>query len=132
MVTSYYLDSSVAARILLGHSRSAAEWFDDTTTDDASIIFSSRLLRTELTRVLRRELIDISRRNEVLDFVSMLPLEDAALGEAEAIILHIKTLDAIHLGALIRSGIDATVVTHDGTMRAVSKEIGFDVFDPVE
>lgn len=131
-MTYFYLDSSVALRVLLGHSRAAAAWFDRTTHQDPESVISSRLLRTELTRVLRRESLPVSRRDEVLDYVGLLPLNDAVLGEAEAIVPHLKTLDAIHLGALIRSGLDATVVTHDATMRAVAEQVGFSTLDPVE
>ena len=130
-MTHFYLDSSVAVRILLGHSASAAEWFDETTGDADHLVLSSRLLRTELTRVLRREQLPVARRDEIIDYVGILPVDDATLGEAEAIIPHIKTLDSIHLGALIRSGLDAVVVTHDATMRQVAELIGFATLDPV-
>ncbi|MFE3617724.1 hypothetical protein, partial [Streptomyces anulatus] len=52
---AYYLDTSVAMRIMLGHSIEAARWFDNATADKECRIVSSRLLRTEITRVLRRE-----------------------------------------------------------------------------
>jgi predicted nucleic acid-binding protein len=126
----YYLDASVALRILFGHSPSAAEWFDTVTGDDDSLVISSRLLRTELTRVLRREQQPVLRRNEVLDYVGVLPVGDAVLAEAESIVPHVKTLDAIHLASLIRSGLDATVVTHDAVMRDVAEVLGYATFDP--
>ncbi|MFF2085278.1 hypothetical protein ACFVVM_15990 [Nocardia sp. NPDC058176] len=52
---AYYLDISVAIRIMLGHSNSAAKWFDETIADRNSRIVSSRLLRTEIIRVLRKQ-----------------------------------------------------------------------------
>lgn len=131
MVTRYLLDSSVAVRILLGHSQSAAQWFDAVTADPESSIIASRLLRTELTRVLRREGQAVSLRDEILDYVGILSLSEGVLAEAEAIVPHLKTLDAIHLASLIRTGIDAIVVTHDARMREVAELVGFGVVDPV-
>ena len=126
-----YLDTSVAVRILLGHSESAAAWFDDATEDEDTIVFSSRLLRTELTRVLRREGLPVGLRDEILDYLHVVPVDGTVLAEAEAIVPHVKTLDAIHLASAIRSGLDATIVTHDTTMRSVADVIGFPVHDPV-
>ncbi|MEG9492621.1 MULTISPECIES: type II toxin-antitoxin system VapC family toxin [Microbacterium] len=130
MTEHFYLDSSVAVRILYGDV-SAARWFDEVTGDDDAVVFSSRLLRTELTRVLRRDRKPLASRDEIVDYLSLVPIDDVILAEAEAIVPHIKTLDAIHLASLIHTGIDATVVTHDDTMRAVAETIGFRVFDPV-
>ncbi|WP_217696705.1 PIN domain-containing protein [Mycobacterium sp. GA-1841] len=129
-MTYFYLDSSVAVRILLGHSMPAAAWFDTATGDPETSVISSRLLRTELTRVLRREGLPVQRRDALLDYVGMLPISDALLAEAEAIVPHIKTLDAIHLASVIRSGLDATVVSHDATMLSVAGELGYATLDP--
>lgn len=131
MVTRYLLDSSVAVRILLGHSQPAARWFDAATADEESSVIASRLLRTELTRVLRREGQPVALRDEILDHVGILPVSEQVLAEAEAIVPHLKTLDAIHLASLIRTGMDAVVVTHDARMREVAELVGFAVFDPV-
>ncbi|WP_336087760.1 type II toxin-antitoxin system VapC family toxin [Nocardia sp. SSK8] len=129
---AFYLDTSVAVRIILGHSRPAAEWFDATTADDASRIISSRLLRTEITRVLRREGLPVLDRGQIIDYIDIVPVDHAVLNEAEAIISHIKTLDAIHLASALRSGLeDLTVVTHDTAMATVAGQLGFAVFDPV-
>ncbi|HMR48397.1 MAG TPA: PIN domain-containing protein [Arachnia sp.] len=127
----YLLDSSVAVRILFGHSPAAAAWFDDVTGDPGAEVLASRILRTELTRVLRREGNPVSRRDEVLDFVGIIPISDAILAEAEAIVPHVKTLDAIHLASLLHTGLDATVVTHDTTMRSVAELLGYPTLDPV-
>ncbi|MEL4358905.1 MULTISPECIES: PIN domain-containing protein [unclassified Luteococcus] len=130
-MTTYYLDSSVAMRILLGHSPAAAHWFDDTTASNDEIL-SSRLLGTEMTRVLRRLEAPIERRHEVLSHVGTIALDHAVLQEAEAILPHIKTLDAIHLASALRSGRDGVIIcTHDRTMQAVSHDLGLATMDPV-
>ena len=128
----FLLDTSVAARIMYGHSPEAARWFDAVTGDAESMVLASRLLKTELTRVLRRDEVPVQRRDEIVDHLHLIPLTDAILAEAEAIIPHIKTLDAIHLASLIHTGLDAVVVTHDATMRQVAELIGYETLDPVE
>ncbi|MFD3706500.1 type II toxin-antitoxin system VapC family toxin [Nocardia sp. NPDC058658] len=132
MVKAYYLDSSIAVRILLGQSPEAARWFDTATGDlDVSVV-SSRLLRTELTRVLRREGKPVLDRDHILDRIGIIPLDHAVLNEAEAIISHVKSLDAIHLASALRSGLDdVTIVTHDKNMISVAEQLGFPVHDPV-
>ena len=130
-MTVYYLDTSVALRALLGHSPAAAAWFDRTTADDRDTVVSSRILRTELTRVLRREGLPVLLRDEVLDVLSLVPLTDGVLAAAEAIEPHVKTFDAIHLGSVIAAGLDATIVTHDAGMTAAATSLGYRVFDPV-
>lgn len=133
MVTYHYLDSSVAVRIMFGHSASAAQWFDSTTGRDDDRVVSSRILRTEITRVLRRESLPVTGRDQILDYIDTIPLDHAVLQQAEAIIPHIRTLDAIHLASALRSGLDDLVITtHDETMKSVAVTLGFGIADPVE
>lgn len=131
-MTDFYLDTSVAIRALLGHSPSAALWIDQVTQDEAHRVVSSRILRTELTRVLRREGLPVARRDELLDVMALVPVTEGVLAAAEAIERHIKTLDAIHLGSVIAAGLDATVVSHDTTMLAVAAALGYRTHDPVQ
>jgi len=130
-VTVFYLDTSVALRALLGHSASAASWIDETTADERHQVVSSRILRTELTRVLRREGLPVSRRDEVLDVLSLVPVTEGVLAASEAIEPHVKTLDAIHLGSVIAAGLDATIVSHDASMLASATSLGYATIDPV-
>ena len=131
-MTQYYLDSSVALRILLGHSPSAARWFDGITASPSDGMVSSRLLRTEMTRALRRLGQPLERRAAVLDHIGTIPLDHAVLVDAEAIVPPIKTLDAIHLGSALRSGVeDVVVCTHDVAMTTVARALGLEVYDPV-
>lgn len=127
----FLLDASVALRVILGHSPAAATWIDTVNADPDWAIIASRLLKTEITRVLRREQLPVSRRDALLDYVRLIPISDAVLAEAEAIVPHVKSLDAIHLASLIHTGIDATVVTHDATMAQVAELLGYPVVDPV-
>ena len=130
-MTTYYLDTSVALRALLGHSPAAATWVDQVSADEEHLLVSSRILRTELTRVLRREGLPLSRRDEVLDVLSLVPITDGVLAAAEAIEPRVKTLDAIHLGSVIAAGLDATIVSHDTAMIAAATSLGYQTLDPV-
>ena len=130
-MTIYYLDASVALRALLGHSPSAAAWIDQTTADSDHMVVSSRILRTELTRVLRREGLPVVRRDEVLDVLALVPVTEGVLAASEAIEPHVKTLDAIHLGSVIAAGLDATIVSHDASMIAAAASLGYPTVDPV-
>lgn len=127
----YLLDSSVAVHLLIAELTENTAWFDRVTKDPETTVFASRLLQTELTRVLRREGIELNRRDAILDHIGLIPISDAILAAAESIQPHIKTFDAIHLATLIHTGIDAIVVTHDANMKTVAEAIGYATFDPV-
>lgn len=127
----HYLDTSVAVHALLGHSAKAAAWIEAADRDESVDLVSSRILRTELTRVLRREGIPVSERDRLLVGLSLVPLSEGILQQAEAIVPHVKTLDAIHLASALAIGRDPIVVTHDVTMDAVARELGLRTFDPV-
>lgn len=72
---------------------------------------SSRILRTEITRVLRREGLPATDRDQTLHYLDTIPLDHAVLQEAEAIIPHISSLDA--------------------TVKSVATAMGFHVSAPV-
>lgn len=127
----YYVDTSVALRALLGHSTEAAAWLEAADRDPEVTLVSSRILRTELTRVLRRERIDVAERDRLLDGISLVPMTDAVLELAESIVPHVRTLDAIHLASALAVGRDAVVVTHDAVMLRVAAELGLRTLDPV-
>lgn len=131
-MTIFYLDTSVAVRALLGHSPTAAAWIDQVSAQANHMLVSSRILRTELTRVLRRVGLPVNRRDEVLDVLNLVPITASVLAAAEAIEPHIRTLDAIHLGSVIAAGLDATIVSHDNLMLAAAQSLGYPVLDPVE
>lgn len=130
-MTAFYLDSSVALHAVLHHSRSAIAWLDTTVASADDLLLSSRLLRTELTRVLRREQVEPSRGERVLDYVTGVPLTEHVLTTAEALEPHVKTLDAIHLASAIATGLRPTIVTHDAGMTRVAHELGYPTYDPV-
>ena len=130
MVTHYYLDTSVAYHALVGTPQAAA-WFDTVDNETPGSLFSSRLLRTELTRALRRDGLPVSDRDAILDKVGLVPLTDAILTAAEAITEHVKTLDAIHVASTLAIGSDVILVTHDTGLKRVADVLGIPVLDPL-
>lgn len=124
-----YLDSSIALRTILdtperGRLRS---WMQAPGT----AFVSSRLLRTEVIRVLRRDGRPLVEGVPLLDRVGMLEITRETHTVAESIERHIKTLDALHLATALLIGAPVTVASHDSTMKKVAEQLGLSVADPV-
>ena len=127
----WYLDSSIALHVILpGGDERARTWLDRVLASNEQI-FSSVLLHLELTRVLRRERLDVALADLVLDRVDAISINDAVLQSAAAIETHVKSLDAIHLASCMLLGPDVTVVTHDLAMSQVAQSLDLDTTDPI-
>lgn len=124
-----YLDSSVALRAVLNVPERAAvrAWLD---ASDSTVV-SSRLLQTELIRVLRRERRPATDAAPLLDRVGLVDISRETHSVAESIERHVKTLDALHLATAILLGSPVVVATHDHVMAAVAGYLGIVVTDPV-
>ena len=131
MVTRYYVDTSIAVHALMGTQR-AASWFDDVTADEETVLVSSRLLQTELTRALRRDGVPVADREAVLATIGLVPVTEGILAGAEAITEHVKTLDAIHLATALAVGSDVVVVSHDANLKRISEILGLSAHDPID
>lgn len=129
-VTIVYLDSSVALRTILNvpERHRLQTWME---TSGFTYV-SSRLLRTEVVRVLRREGRPLADATALLDRVGMLEITRETHTVAESIERNVKTLDALHLATAILLGTPVTVASHDTTMRVVAEHLGLSVMDPVE
>ncbi|MFT4297242.1 MAG: type II toxin-antitoxin system VapC family toxin [Micropruina sp.] len=127
--TLIYLDSSVALRTILDVPERGRlqSWMQET----GATFVSSRLLRTEVVRVLRRDGRPVSDGAPLLDRVGMLEITRETHTVAESIERHIKTLDALHLATALLIGGSVTVATHDETMASVAEHLGLLVTDPV-
>lgn len=124
-----YLDSSVALRAVLNVPECAAvrAWLD---ASDHTLV-SSRLLQTELIRVLRREGRPTTDAAPLLDRVGLVDISRETHSVAESIERHVKTLDAMHLATALLLGSPIVVATHDRTMATVAGHLGMAVTDPV-
>lgn len=98
----------------------------------ATSFISSRLLRTEVIRVLRRDGRPLADGTPLLDRVGMLEMSRATHTVAESIERHVKTLDALHLATALLIGEPVTVATHDSTMKAAAENLGLLVTDPIQ
>lgn len=125
----FYLDSSVALRTILdvAERERVQSWMGE-----AGMIVSSRLLRTEVIRVLRRDDRPLSDGTPLFDRVGLLEVSRETHTVAESIERHVKTLDALHLATALLIGEPVTVATHDKTMKIVAGHLGLNVTDPVE
>lgn len=126
---SHYLDTSIAVAVLMGEP-ATRQWFEHAVSNGG--VVSSRLLQTELTRVLRREDQPVSDRDLVLQHVALAPITDAVLAVAEAIPQHVRTLDAIHIATALQLGGKAIVTSHDRQMLDVAESLGLRTVDPME
>ena len=125
-----YLDSSVALRTIMDAPR--REHVQSWMQAPATTFVSSRLLRTEVIRVLRRDERPLSDGAPLLDRVGMLDITRETHTVAESIERHIKTLDALHLATALLVGEAITVATHNRTMKTVAALLGLRVTDPVD
>ena len=125
-----YLDSSVALRTILDvpQRRRLQDWMLAAGTT----FVSSRLLRTEVIRVLRRDGRPVSDGAPLLERIGLVEISRETHTIAESIERHIRTLDALHLATALLIGENVTVATHDTTMKAVATSLGLDVSDPVQ
>jgi predicted nucleic acid-binding protein len=126
-----YLDSSVALRTILDvPERGRLQVWMETASDTTFV--SSRLLRTEVICVLRRDGRPLADGTPLLDRIGMLDISRETHTVAESIERQVKTLDALHLATALLIGEPVTVATHDATMKLVAGHLGLDVTDPVE
>lgn len=124
-----YLDSSVALRTILDvpERERLQSWM---AASDTTYV-SSRLLRTEVIRVLRREGRPMLDGAPLLDRVGMFEVTREAHTVAESIERHVKTLDALHLATALLVGAPLTLATHDSNMKVAAQHLGLSVVDPV-
>lgn len=125
-----YLDSSVALRTILDVPE--RERFQSWMQTAGKTFVSSRLLRTEVIRVLRRDGRSVSDGTPLLDRVGLLEISRETHTVAESIERQVKTIDALHLATALLIGEQVTVATHDVTMKIAAEHLGLLVTDPVE
>lgn len=125
-----YLDSSLALRTILDSpERTFLQTWMDTTN---AAFVSSRLLRTEVVRVLRREARPLSDGRPLLERIGLIDITRETHTVAEAIERHTKTLDALHLATALIIGDSTIVASHDKNMLSVAEALGLRTIDPIE
>ncbi len=116
--------------ILPGGDSRACAWLDGALASGEQI-YSSVLLRLELTRVLRREHLDLALADVILDRIELIGIDEGVLKSAAAIETHVKSLDAIHIATCMLLGPKVALVTRDAVMGEVARSLGLDTLDPI-
>jgi len=107
-------------------------WFLDTPFTWVS----SRLLKTECIRTLRREGLPLDDADGVLNRVSLIDVTRQIHDTAESFEENIRTLDALHLATALTVGGNnlnelIVLVSHDKQMLDVALNYGLTTSDPV-
>ena len=146
-VHTWYLDTSVLLRALLGESPSALTWLNSALARGDQF-YSSYLIETETLRTLHNlhitgggaDLPDTSGARSWLDRVNRVDVTKAILDDAARLAATIRTADAIHLATAAALGSTMPVLTHDAQMAKAALALGahplhprqFTVRDPVD
>lgn len=123
-----YVDTSALGALLVAQAETSAllDWLDRTQ----ATLVSSDLLETELRRMAVREGRDQAKVSAILDGVSLAALDRATYRSAGLLPMPaLRTLDALHLEAAIRLGVDA-VLTYDYRLADSARAVGLDVISP--
>jgi predicted nucleic acid-binding protein len=128
VVTTTYLDTSAAMKLLVDEAESAALLIELTTTGRRLV--ASWLLHAELHCAAGRHptVLTLDAITNVLDAVALV---DVTRGDLLAAGTHapLRSNDAIHLAAAIRIGVDE-VVTYDGEFTRAVASAGIRVVAP--
>ncbi|WP_336853526.1 type II toxin-antitoxin system VapC family toxin [Sinomonas albida] len=128
-MSRWYLDTSAALKLLVEEAESAAlAAAIDTEEPDLVACF---LLETELRRTVHRDTgISQSDVSSFLDGVGLYELPVSLFQEAGLLGgRNLRSLDALHLAAAIRIGVEQ-VVTYDLRMADAARDLGLSVASP--
>jgi predicted nucleic acid-binding protein len=124
-MTSVYLDTSAAVKLLVEEAESAAlaQYLDQPDVETVACL----LLETELRRFAVTLEIPQSEVTAILDTTSLYEMPRSLYYEAGILAgRSLRSLDALHLAAAVRLGADA-VVCYDTRMRDSAAELGLEV-----
>ncbi len=128
-MTCWYLDTSAAAKLVVdeAESEALARRLDDEKPDLAACF----LLETELRRFAQRVPGAAQAAvSDVLDGVDLYEVPQSLFREAGLLAgADLRSLDAIHLAAALRIGVDA-LLAYDHRMVAAARELGLSVVRP--
>ncbi|NYF98388.1 type II toxin-antitoxin system VapC family toxin [Janibacter cremeus] len=128
-MSRWYLDTSAALKLMVEESESTA--LADRLDTEAPDLVACLLLETELRRAAqRREVLSQERVSQFLEWVGLFEVPASLFREAGLVTgANLRSLDALHLAAAVRIGVDA-VVTYDQRMAEASRALGFAVVAP--
>ncbi|WP_457206174.1 type II toxin-antitoxin system VapC family toxin [Nocardioides sp. P5_C9_2] len=128
-MSRWYVDTSAALKLLVEESESTA--LVRALDDEAPDLVASLLLETELRRVVAREpALSQAAVSDLLASISLFELSPSVFTEAGLLPgPTLRSLDALHLAAAIRLGVDH-VVTYDRRMAGAAQDLGLAVLAP--
>lgn len=128
-MTRWYVDTSAAAKLLVDEAESVA--LAMTLDTGEAELASGVLLETELRRLAERvPNLTQSAVTQVLAGITIVEMPASLFREAGLLAgASLRSLDALHLAAAIRLGVDA-VVTYDIRMADAAHALGFEVLTP--
>lgn len=128
-MTLWYLDTSAALKLIVEEAESTAlaERLDADTPD----IVACLLLETELRRAAQRhDALSQELVSQLIDGLSLYEVPASLFREAGLLAgTDLRSLDALHLAAAVRIGVDA-VVTYDLRMAEAARELGLSAIAP--
>lgn len=128
-MNAWYIDTSAALKLLVDESESTAlaRALDDEQPD----LVACHLLETELRRAVHRDpALTQEAVTELLDGVSLHAVPSSLFREAGLLPgTALRSLDALHLAAAIRIGVDA-VVAYDRRLVSAARELGLPALSP--
>ena len=128
-MTRWYIDTSAATKLLVTEAESDALAHElDATQPDLAACY---LLETEIRRVVHRvERLTQEAVSSVLDSIDLYEVPPSLFREAGLVPgQNLRSLDAVHLTAAIRIGVDA-VLTYDTRMIDAASDLGLAVVAP--
>jgi predicted nucleic acid-binding protein len=141
-VTHVYVDASVLLRVVLDEPNPLPEW--DALEDPVTSVLAEVEALPTIDRAARKathprrkplteDLANAARvrLHEVLEMFARIELEPAMLAQAGRLAGPLGTLDALHLATALtwqdRTGITATMATHDPELAAAAARLGLRV-----
>lgn len=125
----WYLDTSAALKLVVEEpeSEALARAIDHAQPD----LVACWLLETELRRAAQRETALTQQIvSDLLDGVGLYEVPSSLFREAGLLPgAQLRSLDALHLAAAVRIGVDR-VVTYDSRLQDAALSLGVDVFAP--
>lgn len=127
-MTVAYVETSAAAKLIIDENESAglAAWL----SRDDLVVQGTFLVETELRRLAHRENVAQERVAELLDRYTLFELSSSLLREAGLLVgKALRPLDAIHLAAALRLGVDV-LVTYDERLAEAAVAYGLRTLAP--
>lgn len=128
-MSRWYLDTSAALKLIIEERESAA--LAAVVDAEAPDLVACLLLETELRRAVHRdESLTQELASGFLDGIGLYELPPSLFPEAGLLASpRLRSLDALHLAAAIRIGVDC-VLTYDHRMAEAARDLGIAVLAP--